>query len=324
MGGADSVLDMAQTLASEGNSSDAEALVRFALGTDPDSARAHVTLARLRAARGERDAAVDALIDGARRRAAIGCEDPSPLYAMLAAALELDPARLDIHVDLAELQAAHGDVPGAQARLVQLSAIYVDAGRHDDARAVLAVAGGWDPQGSVAGVIDTAIPVEESIEILLEEVEEEAIPQPAPTPRRVAKTSTVCTPTLLRDAQGSVIPNQASIPAPATHRRRPPRAATICTPTLLRDPQGRVLPNQASIPKPAPERGRPSRLPKQIPAPPVGASKRPSTGRSRTTPASRNSIRTLRARVQVHHEPEIDRSTPLASRLRKLGAMHPK
>ena len=48
MGGADSVLDMAQTLASEGNSSDAEALVRFALGTDPDSARAHVTLARLR------------------------------------------------------------------------------------------------------------------------------------------------------------------------------------------------------------------------------------------------------------------------------------
>src|SRR5690606_38882136 len=127
-------------------------------------------LARLRHARGEKDAAIEALIDAARRQAAVGAEDPAPLYAMLAAALELDPARLDVHVDLAEIQAAHDDVPGAQARLVQLSAIYVDAGRHEDARTVLAVASGWDPQGSVAGVIETSLPMEESIEILLEEL----------------------------------------------------------------------------------------------------------------------------------------------------------
>ena len=160
MGGADSVLDMAQTLASAGNSSDAEALLRFVLGAAPASSRAHIMLARLRHARGETDTAVQALIDAARTQAAIGAEDPAPLYAMLAAALEIDPARLDVHVDLAEIQATHDDVPGAQARLVQLSAIYVDAGRLEDARAVLAVARGWDPQGSVAGVIETALPME--------------------------------------------------------------------------------------------------------------------------------------------------------------------
>jgi hypothetical protein len=325
--GADSVLDMAVQLAAEGNSSDAEALVRFALSTDPDASHAHVCLARIRATRGEFDAAVDGLVDAVRVRAAAGVDDPTPLYEMLAAALELVPARLDLHIDLAELQAAHGDVPGAQARLVQLSAIYVDAGRHDDARDVLAVASGWDPQGSVAGVIVDSIPVEESVEILLEEVEEAPLPQPAPTPRRRVKSATVCTPTLLRDAGGDVLPNQDIVPAPAIRRRRAPRAATICTPTLLRDAQGHLLPNQQSIPKPAPERGRPSRRPERIPAPPTQAQagkKRPSTGRSRTVPTSRTSIRTLRARVRVRHEPEINQDAPLASRLRRLGNLPSK
>ncbi len=323
--GADSVLDMAVQLAAEGNSSDAEALVRFALSTDPDASHAHICLARIRAARGEEEAAVEGLVDAVRLRATAGVADPAPLYEMLAAALELAPARLDLHIDLAELQAAHGDVPGAQARLVQLSAIYVDAGRHDDAREVLAVASGWDPQGSVAGVIVDSIPVEESVEILLEEVEGTPLPQPAPTPRRRPKAATVCTPTLLRDPGGDVIPNQDIVPAPATRRRRVPRAATICTPTLLRDAEGHLLPNQQTIPKPAPERGRPSRRPERIPAPPTHAkSKRPSTGRSSTVPTSRTSIRTLRARVRVRHEPEINRDVPLASRLRRLGSLSSK
>jgi hypothetical protein len=323
MGGADSVLDMAHKLASEGNGSDAEALVRFALSTDPDCPRAHVTLAQLRCDRGDGEAAVDALIDSVRQQARVGVEDPTGLYEMLAAALELAPERLDVHVDLAELQAQHGDVPGAQARLVQLSAVYIDSGRHEDARAVLAVASAWDPQGSVAGVIETAMPVEESIEILLEEVEEESVPQPAPTPRK-PNLETVCTPTLLRDAQGSVLPNQDIVPAPATGRRRIARAATICTPTLLRDAEGRLLPNQASIPKPAPERGRPSRIPKRVPAPPTGARKRPGTGRARTVPKSRTSIRTLKAVARLRHESESAADAPLASRLRKLGGLTPK
>ncbi len=323
MGGADSVLDMAQTLASEGNGSDAEALVRFALSTDPECSRAHVTLAKLRAARGEVEEAVDVLVDSVRQQARTGGEDPTPLYEMLAAALELAPERLDLHVDLAELQAQHDDVPGAQARLVQLSAVYVDAGRHDDARAVLAVASEWDPQGSVAGVIETEITVEESIEILLEEVEEESVPQPAPTPRK-PRAATVCTPTLLRTAEGSIVPNQDVVPAPATRRRRRrAHAATICTPTLLRDAQGQLLPNQAGIPKPAPERGRPSRIPKAVPAPPTGK-KRPSTGRERRVPTSRTSIRNLKAVARLRHEAEPVTDAPLASRLRKLGGLTPK
>jgi len=316
MGGADSVLDMAQQLAADGNGSDAEALVRFALSTDPDSTRAHVTLARMQAARGETEAAVDALVDSARRLVDTHDDDPSPLYAMFGAALELDPTRLELHVDLAEVQAAHGDVPGAQARLVQLSAIYIDAGRPLDARAVLSVASAWDPQGSVAGVIETQITVEESIEILLEEVEEEQVPQPAPAPRRRPRAETICTPTLLRGADGGILPNQDTVPAPATRRRRAPKAATICTPTLLRDAGGHILPDQAAIPKPALGRPRPK---KAVPAP----NKRPSTGRARTVPSSRTSIRTLRARVHVRNAPQSSEA-PLASRLRKLGRLPAK
>lgn len=311
---------MAVQLAADGNSSDAEALVRFALSTDPDASHAHVCLARIRAARGETDAAVAGLVDAVRVRAAAGPGDPTPLYEMLAAALELAPERIDLHIDLAELQAAHGDVPGAQARLVQLSAIYVDAGRHDDARDVLAVARGWDPQGSVAGVIVDSMQIEESVEILLEEVEDTPLPQPAPVPQRRA-TATVCTPTLLRDAEGDVLPDQEVVPAPAM-RRRSPRASTICTPTLLRDAHGQLLPNQRGVPKPAPERGRGRR--QRVPAPPTHAAKRPSTGRSPTVPTSRTSIRTLRARVRVRHESEIDRDAPLATRLRRLGGLQSK
>lgn len=248
MGGANAVLDMADRFAEQGNPSDAEALIRLALRTDPESARGHIALAQLRAGRGERDDAVAELVATARRIAATEDDDPAPLYALFAAALELDPERLSLHIDLAEIQAKHGDVPGAQARLVQLSAIYVDAGQPEDARAVLGVASAWDPQSAVAGVIETALPLEESVPILLEEVEEEDVPQPAPPPRQ-PKARTVCTPTLLRDATGDVLPNQASIPAPKFRRRRP-RAATICTPTLLRDATGDVLPNQDAVPAP--------------------------------------------------------------------------
>lgn len=324
MDGAAPVLDMALQVAREGESSDAEALVRFALSTDPESARAHVILARLRARRGELQFAVDELVDSTRRLASDPFEDPCHLYAMFAGALELDPARIELHVDLAQLQAASDDVAGAQARLVQLSAIYIDAGRHDDARAVLAVASAWDPQSAVAGVIETALPIEESIPILLEEVEEDDVPQPVPAPARPPKAHTICTPTLLRDAGGSMLPNQDAVPAPAlSRRRRRPANSTICTPTLLRDAQGGVVPNQAGIPKPAGGRGRPSVPRTRVPAPPTDRpSQRPSTGRSRTTPNPRTSIRTLRARAQVRAQAEAP--TPearLASRLRKLGGL---
>ena len=287
MGGTRSVLEMAQHFADEGNDSDAEALVRFALGTDPDSAPAHVRLARLRAARGEVELAVDTLVRTAQRIASTvpADEDPTGLYTMFAAALELAPARLDLHVDLAEVQARHGDVPGAQARLVQLSAIYIDAGRPEDARDVLAVASRWDPQSSVAGVIETEIPIEESVPILLEEVEEDDVPQPAPAPKRQPRALTVCTPTLLRDAAGSVLPNQAAVPPPTLGRRkRRPATQTICTPTLLRDSEGHLLPNQPAVPEP---------------------------------PTGRRARRTRRPRRPRVH---IDADAPLAARLRKLGA----
>ena len=46
MDGVAPVLDMALQVAHEGANSDAEALIRFALSSDPESARAHVILVR--------------------------------------------------------------------------------------------------------------------------------------------------------------------------------------------------------------------------------------------------------------------------------------
>ncbi|MGH1340671.1 MAG: tetratricopeptide repeat protein [Nannocystales bacterium] len=317
MDGADSVLDMAVQFAGDGESSDAEALIRFALSTDPESARAHLILAHLRARRGELADGVDELIASARRLATAPVEDPCHLYAMFGGALELAPERLELHVDLARLQAAFDDVPGALARLVQLSAIYVEAGCHDDARDVLAVASAWDPQSSVAGVIETELPIEESIPILLEEVEEDDVPQPVPSPVRRPRVATICTPTLLRGADGSMLPNQDAVPAPAQSRRgRPTRTSTICTPTLMRDAQGRLVPNQAGIPKPATERSRPAPTRPRVPAPPTD---RPCqrSGKNRRT-----SIRTLRARAQVRKQADVSmREASLANRLRKLGGL---
>lgn len=324
MDGADSVLDMAVQVAGNGENSDAEALIRFALSTDPESARAHLILAHLRARRGELEAAVDELVESARRLASEPVEDPCQLYAMFGGALDLAPERLELHVDLARLQAADDDVSGAQARLVQLSAIYIDAGRHDDARAVLGVASAWDPQSAVAGVIDTEVPIEESVPILLEEVEEVDAPQPVPSPARRPRAQTVCTPTLMRDAQGELIPNQDAVPAPPlSRRRRRAVTSTICTPTLMRDAQGELVPNQAGIPKPATERSRPVPPRARVPAPPTErASKRPGTGQTSAVPKRRTSIRTLRARAQVRKQADASaRDASLASRLRKLGGL---
>ncbi len=283
---------MAQRFADQGRADDAALLAGFVLERAPEHVPANILRARLRADRGDHEAAVDDLVEVARRLG--GPEraehaEPADVYAMFALALELTPERLELHVDLAEVQARFGDIPGAQARLVQLSAVYIDAGQPDDARAVLAVAGEWDPQSSIAGVIEAAIPIEESVPILLEDLEDFEPEQPAPVPRRV------------------------------------PRAATICTPTLLRDAGGQVLPNQAAIPKPPLDRGRPRRRAEPIPAPPTDPSLAQSSaapGHRRTLPGSRTSIRTLRARAHVRTEASAGAAdTPLASRLRKLSRL---
>ncbi len=279
---------MAQRFSDEGRTEDAETLVGFVLEREPDLVPANILRTRLRAGRGDVEGGVDDLIEVARRLGGDERSEAADVYAMFAVALELAPERLELHVDLAELQARYGDVPGAQARLVQLSAVYIDAGQPDDARAVLSVASEWDPQSTIAGVIEDEIPIEESMPILLEEVEEFESEQPAPIPRRV------------------------------------PRAETICTPTLLRGPGGQVLPNQAAIPKPAIGRARPPRRVEPVPAPPIdrsAAPSRPATGPRRTV--TRNSIRTLRARAQVRKDPAATTGsqTPLASRLRKLGGL---
>lgn len=274
---------MAQRFADEGRSSDAEALIRLALDQAPDDPDAHVLLARLRTQRGEPKLGVDALVEAARALAPDAADAPGGVFAMLGVALELDPSRLELHVDLAELQAASGDIHGARARLVQLSMVFLDEGQPEDARAVLAVASGWDPQSSIAGVIQAVAPLEESIPILLEEVEEQARVIPP-------STHTICTPTLLRDASGQLLPNQERVPAPP------------------RDPGSR---------RPTPEA--------PIPAPPVhGSMRRPKTGRARTVPASRSSIRALRARATVRANDPAPAGMSLARRLRKLGGLPSK
>ncbi len=312
------MVDRAERLTERGRESDAEALYRRAISAAPQDPRAHVALAKLRAARGEGALAIDALVEAAREVAQTAI-DPDPIYSMLGVALELDPDRLELHVDLAEAQAAAGDVHGAQLRLTELAKTYFALQRHEEARDIIEFANAWDPQPTVAGVIDIAISLEESIPILLDDLEERLeASEDSGIPGTVEASSTACIPTVLRDASGAVLPPLAQ---PPTERPRT-SSETVCTPTLLRDAAGAVLPNQAQVPRPPADPARRRSRRTEVPAPRTERA-RPKTGRAPQVPKSKSALRTLRARAKVRGEQPAPApaSGSLARRLRKLSGL---
>ncbi len=124
---------------SAGRIAEAEGAFRAVLSIDPDEHRAHLGLADCACAQGQGqsrvDHAVDRLVEDARAYA--DRQAMRPAFALLTKALAIAPSRLDLHIDVAELEAADGRSEVAAQRLEKLARTYASAGQHDEAALVL-------------------------------------------------------------------------------------------------------------------------------------------------------------------------------------------
>ena len=169
----------------------------------------------------ERKAA--AYIEIARQRITAGDESGAVEY--FSRALSFDPKRLDVHVDLAELEISRGNLDAAVRRLDAVANAYIDSGRPDlaeDVRNIAAVIGAPE-----TAAVEAAEPPSrtEPMSILLT------------TPRRAPREKTVCIKTVLRFPDGSLMPAQPTPPKPKkTASRRPSVRFRVAPPPAPRRP----------------------------------------------------------------------------------------
>jgi hypothetical protein len=131
---------------------------RAVLSIDPSEPRAHIGLAECGIARGQWDVPLEELVATARAFAEQG--NVGGAFALLGHALGRDPSRLELHIDIAELEAGLGQLGEATCRLSQLSQAYGRAGRHEEADAVLEVVAAWTHAAASAPIVlsDPAAP----------------------------------------------------------------------------------------------------------------------------------------------------------------------
>jgi tetratricopeptide (TPR) repeat protein len=182
---------------------------------------------------GEVERQVSAYVEIARRRMAEGNVDQA--IEFFSRALSLDPERLEVHVDLAELEIARGKTDAAIARLEAVAEAYVDAGNTEAATDVLAFAAalangtGLPEDGAVEG---RQTGMTEPMGMLL------------PTPRHGPREETVLAKTVLLFPDGTPMPVQGAAPPkpkPKNGERRPaaPTRARfrVSPPPMLRRPR---------------------------------------------------------------------------------------
>ena len=123
---------------SAGRLAEAEGVYRAVLNIDPEEFRAHLGLADCAMGAGRVDDAVEWLAEGSQTYAAAGSMRPA--FALMTKALAIAPARLDLHIDVAELEAADGRAEMAALRLENLARTYLAAGQEEEAELVLEAA----------------------------------------------------------------------------------------------------------------------------------------------------------------------------------------
>ncbi len=182
---------------------------------------------------GEVDARVSAWVEIARQRVVEG--DIDRAIELFSRALSLDPERLEVHIDLAELEIARGRTRAALRRLEAVAEAYVDAGNAEAAADVLefaAALGGGRPAPEPGAVQRMQTGRTEPMGMLL------------PTPRQRPREETVLARTVLLFPDGTPMPPQqtttsASNGATKSKRRPPaPRARfRVSPPPMLRRPR---------------------------------------------------------------------------------------
>ncbi len=127
---------------SAGRLAEAEGVYRAVLNIDPEEFRAYLGLADCATGQGRVDEAVDLLAEGSRGYAETGSMRSA--FALMTKALAIAPARLDLHIDVAELEAADGRAQMAVLRLENLARTYLAAGQEEEAELVLEAAAAFE------------------------------------------------------------------------------------------------------------------------------------------------------------------------------------
>lgn len=177
---------------------------------------------------GDVERRVSAYVEIARQRVAEGEIDQA--IEFFSRALTLDPERLEVHVDLAEVEIARGRTSSAIRRLHAVAEAYVDVGNPEAARDVLEFAaalhnGEQLPEAGAARGQQTGMT--EPMGILL------------PTPRQGPREETVIAKTILRFPDGTPMPTPNNANASGSKRPAPPPKARfrVSPPPMLRRPR---------------------------------------------------------------------------------------
>jgi tetratricopeptide (TPR) repeat protein len=225
---------------------------RAVLLIDPAEVQAHFGLAECALARDCADEAVAGLVASAAELAAGGRIEAA--LQLHAGALTIDPSRLELHLEVAELEVASGRDIAAAARLRALARAYVAAGRSDDASAIEEFVASDFPK--------EPLPSDESLIVEL--------PIAASASADLPLTSAASCRHLRRAAvrwQPGGSPGRPSRPPPPpTARLRPPArplplppAAPIATPPPVVSPPARAAaPKQIARPTPVPAKKIPT------------------------------------------------------------------
>lgn len=208
------LLMRAQVALDAGQTAEAAQMFRGAVASDRHDPQGHIGLARCLAMVGQAPAALERLVSTGRDLAAADRHDAA--YAVLSEALRLDPSRLDLHVDLAELEIGRGDRELGVSRLHELARAYLAFGLEDEGRCILeSIAAMQDPELPASGaVVVPQTGVTEPMGILLY------------APRGEAREETVIARTVLRFPDGSVMPGQSAAAA------APPRPSVALKPRV--------------------------------------------------------------------------------------------
>ncbi|MCX4242762.1 tetratricopeptide repeat protein [Paraliomyxa miuraensis] len=156
----DRPLARAQAHLSAGRHAEAIGAFRAALGIDPSDMRARMGLVKALVARGRRSDAAEGLV--ATARDCVARRELDLALDLLGRALQLDPHRLELHVDVAMVERSLGRTEQALMRIESLAEHYMSTGRTEDAAGLLRFAASWDEPIVVAAPIVEAVPIVEA------------------------------------------------------------------------------------------------------------------------------------------------------------------
>jgi hypothetical protein len=264
-----------------GRVAEAAGAYRAVLLLDPTEARAHLGLAECALARGATDEAAMGLAQAAAELGAAG-ETEAALH-LLAGALTISPTRLELHLEVAELEVARGLELVAATRLRALADAYRHAGREDDAAAIGEFASGM-PTGPM--------PKADSLLVALPQV------QSSDGPTRTAAH---------RALRRAVRWQPGGSPGRASQAKHPPPPPS----KPVRSAARRLPPTPRAAPPPLPTTPRPVKKASATRVPPAPS---PLAQRLRSRPVA--------TPAPPKPAPPEDTKQRLASRLAKVTAKH--